>query len=495
MLNIFNEKLNNSIEKKHYNLGNNKRIDKHYPPANKEWLNSIYAYNKNTTKLLPIADKALLKLLKIYFNLYSNELEKKLNNPTRYGSLSLALRLKLRRLSVKRTLVSRAELKHTSEKVNITIYIYNGHLNYYINSIKKMALLNKSEYKRKPWKAKQKIRIIAKKGSKIISNVLKQKEILFKTLNTDKSIFSNYENEYIQKFILKSLLREVTYLYMRKVILINKFKFNSNFLLPLTSLIEKFYKKKIEFNLVKLKYLYLNSYIFTDTLVKKILNKKNYLVSVLRRSLIFKIPPINRRVVMDEMYNKKKIPQNLKVNHILSDHNHIYSKKKEGIQKNINYSDDNIDSILKKKWEFQWKEKQKLNYNDYNSDLSLKEKWKLELQAKKKEKEDKNVLLSYNNKKIQNKLVKRTVLDSIKYKYVKGIRIEAAGRLTWRYTASRSIFKKAYKGNIRNFESSYKKLPTVVLRGHFKSNLEYTYLSSKKRIGSFGIKGWVSSSN
>jgi hypothetical protein len=32
----------------------------------------------------------------------------------------------------------------------------------------------------------------------------------------------------------------------------------------------------------------------------------------------------------------------------------------------------------------------------------------------------------------------------------------------------------------------------VVLRGNFKPNLQFTKLNSKSRIGSFGIKGWVS---
>jgi hypothetical protein len=32
-----------------------------------------------------------------------------------------------------------------------------------------------------------------------------------------------------------------------------------------------------------------------------------------------------------------------------------------------------------------------------------------------------------------------------------------------------------------------------MLRGHVKSNLEYTIIDSKTRNGSFGLKGWVSS--
>jgi hypothetical protein len=42
-------------------------------------------------------------------------------------------------------------------------------------------------------------------------------------------------------------------------------------------------------------------------------------------------------------------------------------------------------------------------------------------------------------------------------------------------------------------DSSYKGLSSVLLRGHVKSNLQFTKIKSKTRIGSFGLKGWVSS--
>jgi hypothetical protein len=32
-----------------------------------------------------------------------------------------------------------------------------------------------------------------------------------------------------------------------------------------------------------------------------------------------------------------------------------------------------------------------------------------------------------------------------------------------------------------------------MLRGHVKSNIQYTNLSSKTRNGAFGLKGWISS--
>ena len=85
------------------------------------------------------------------------------------------------------------------------------------------------------------------------------------------------------------------------------------------------------------------------------------------------------------------------------------------------------------------------------------------------------------------------VLNSLKYKYINGLRLEAKGRLSKRRIASKSIFKFKYKGSLKNIDSSYKGLSTVILRGHLKPNIQYTKLNSKTRNGSFGIKGWISS--
>jgi hypothetical protein len=74
-----------------------------------------------------------------------------------------------------------------------------------------------------------------------------------------------------------------------------------------------------------------------------------------------------------------------------------------------------------------------------------------------------------------------------------GVRLEAKGRLTRRFTASRSVFKVKWKGSIKNLDSSYKKLSSVILRGHAKSNVQYTLINSKTRNGAFGLKGWISS--
>jgi ribosomal protein S3 len=88
--------------------------------------------------------------------------------------------------------------------------------------------------------------------------------------------------------------------------------------------------------------------------------------------------------------------------------------------------------------------------------------------------------------------LEKIILNNVKYKHVTGFRLETSGRLTRRYTASRSITKLRYKGNLLNIDSSYKGLSSVLLKGNLKSNVQYTKLKSKTRIGSFGIKGWIS---
>ena len=88
---------------------------------------------------------------------------------------------------------------------------------------------------------------------------------------------------------------------------------------------------------------------------------------------------------------------------------------------------------------------------------------------------------------------KNNILNVIKQQVVSGVRFEAKGRLTRRLTAMRAVFKYRYTGSLKNVSSSFNNKSTTMLRGHVKSNLEYTIIDSKTRNGSFGLKGWVSS--
>jgi len=85
--------------------------------------------------------------------------------------------------------------------------------------------------------------------------------------------------------------------------------------------------------------------------------------------------------------------------------------------------------------------------------------------------------------------LQENILNSTKHKNIYGVRLEAQGRLSRRLTASRSVFKLKYKGSLKNIDSSYKNLSSVMLRGNTKSNIQLTKISSKTRNGSFGLKG------
>src|SRR5947199_388343 len=70
---------------------------------------------------------------------------------------------------------------------------------------------------------------------------------------------SKYINIFYKKLIKKSLDKSLLYDYYRQLIIINESKFNYNYLQYLKIDLEKIYNKNVEFNLIILRYLYLNS--------------------------------------------------------------------------------------------------------------------------------------------------------------------------------------------------------------------------------------------
>jgi hypothetical protein len=419
MLNIFKFKIKNPksyiIEKKGDYVG----ITKHYIPANKEWFNSIYSFNKNTSKLLPVADNLVIKLIRSYFYMYSRSLEKKIKSrPRRF-------RTWMRILSSRKIIVSKPELKHTNDKIIITLYIFNRQNNYYIKKINKIIRLNTLHIK----KFKNKFALLARIYKKMYENISKEKNILIKTLNINKIILFKYENNFIKNFIKLFLKKEIFGLYYKQILFFNRYKFKYTYIIPLKKLLEKIYNKKIEFNLVSLKYFYLNSDIFSQIITSKIRNRKNKVLRVLKSSIRkVKTPILNEKII-------KREPTKL-----------------IGVQNII--------------------------INDlYNSNI--------------KDKLNK-ILDNYFINKISNINIEKNILNSIKYKNVSGIRVQASGRLTRRITAARAILKFRYVGTLKNIDSSYKGLSSSVIRGNQKSNIQYTKSKSQTRIGAFGLKSWVS---
>lgn len=388
---------------------------RYYPPASQEWFSNIYAYNKKSIKSLPVLDNFAIKLIRSYFYMFSSRLEKILKSPR--------LRMWMRRLSTDKILVSKPELKHTSEKVIITLYIYNRN---YANHLKKW-LSNDPNFILK-------INLLKLKGSSIISRVKEEIKFLAKTLRFKTTSLANYEKNLSRDFLQKSLKKETISMYLKQILILNKFKFRDTLILPLKNLIRLIYGKDVEFNLITLKDFHLNSDIFTQIVTLKTSNRKNKLLPVIRSSLRkVWIPKLNKVLLIREPTVLTGI-QNIIINDSLSNNSNTNSSETK----------DSLNIILNNKFK------------------------SLDLQD--------------------------TVLNSLKYKNIGGLRIEAAGRLTKRITASRSLYKFRYIGTLKNIESSYRGKSSVILKGNQKSNIEYTQLKSVTRVGAFGIKGWLSGS-
>lgn len=512
---IFITKINNSTKPRLNSLVKNTISPmKHHPASTKEWFNSIYTYNNNSVKNLPALDKSLSKIIKSYFNssIAIEDKNAKSQAKTRFFT-------RYKRTSLKNIFVGKAELKHTNDKVIITLYVFDGERNFLMkkfNSFRRLVFTNyklltfiKQSYKILPRTIYKYIGLNSEM-SNLIRAYVSSKELssleqrdLFKNINNlnvnshkldfinnnffkDKlssqyfisnnispanSIYAHQEtNNFLMMetkelenvFSLLSLtslaksnfadgnIRDTLSRIKKEInlainpfketissLVLNHNKFN-RYILRLTPLISKLYGKKVEFNIIKLKTLYLNSDIFTQAISIKLKGRNNKILGVLRSALsLIKIPNMissSERYIKDNRglvwANKAK---NLFVNSPIT-----------GVK--------NKDQVT----------------SHFNDILSHKE------------------IDSFGSE------LPKFVCANLKYKIMAGVRLEARGRLTKRLTASRAVFKVRWKGGLKDPESRYKGISTIMLRGCSKGNIDYGITNSSARNGAFGIKGWIS---
>jgi len=240
----------------------------------------------------------------------------------------------------------------------------------------------------------------------------------------------------------------------------NVVKSNPNFLVKLGNIVKKSYNKEVEFNVVELNQMHLNSDIYTQAVALKLKNRKNSLYWVLRSSLTkVDLPNVSRQGEKYYDLNKDELLDNKIRNSYISSMID-YSPNKHIVK------EDYLNKLL-------------LSFYPSTDDLELDYKF-----SAKSDRPGQDVIRWPANLEIY-------VLKTLKHLKLAGVRIEAKGRLTKRFTASRSVFKMKYKGGLKNVDSSFKGIPAVMLRGIVKSNVQYSFLSSKNRIGAYGVKGWI----
>ena len=446
---------------------------KHFPPANKEWVNSIYVYNK-ATKNFSALDKNLNRLMRSYLNLYSNKLRTKVR---KHRSRRFEIR-KARRL-MNRILFSRAELKHTNDKIIITIYIYNADKKYLFNKIKNMPALYKAHKSDKLKRINTSKNLFIKKtyktSSDIKSKINEHKKSFFFLENnvSDKNAFYNintYKKHFYFNYTKKFLRKDIISVFYKQMLAFNKSKFEKKYLVLLTNHLTEVYKKKIEFNFVNIKHLYLDSYIFSTALITKLKKlakiKKSFLKGVKRFLDMFKVPNISSLDVYNDIYNRKMTTQNVNIDNKMCIDAHNVSAH--------NSTSGNDMEIYKKPFD-------NVEYDILDNSFKI---------AKLFTDRGINITNSLHTLNYVSTITK--AFKSTKYILINGIRLEIAGRFTKRSSAARSVFKIRNKGSIKNKDSSYKGLPAVLLKGYAKSNLQYNKSNSKVRGGSFGIKSWLS---
>jgi hypothetical protein len=69
-----------------------------------------------------------------------------------------------------------------------------------------------------------------------------------------------------------------------------------------------------------------------------------------------------------------------------------------------------------------------------------------------------------------------------------GLKLEAKGRISKRLTASRSLKKVSYKGNLINIYSTINKNSTFNFKGFEKSNINYVKNNNYNILGTYGLK-------
>lgn len=200
--------------------------------------------------------------------------------------------ISVRRKSTRKIWTSLPEIKHTNDKLIITIYIYNRQYSYIED---KLNLKMKTYIK--------KFLIFKKYNSR--NDLIHS---MYKVLYENKVLFGYYFTVFT-----KELLRNnINYLKQKQIMLFNKLKFNT-YISGIKHIFSKIYRKNIEFNLVSLSNYYLNSNILSQIITTKVRKKKNKALNVLKTSIRnIKTPILNDTTVKRELVKIKEM-QNLVV--------------------------------------------------------------------------------------------------------------------------------------------------------------------------------------
>lgn len=438
-------------------------------PSSKEWYSSVYSYNKSYVKSIIVYDIILNKFIKSYATMAKDKIVRMFKRR----------RTNWKRYSGDKLHISKAELKHTSTNVFITLSVYNKKkLSFYRNVKEILGLLRLKK-------------LIFKRRRVFSRNIIRK---LFHFFKNKLSIFTKWNIIYFKpidslkehSFYVENIEPSMTYLEPNNSsikehnFLLNNTKLNKTYSELILNLHEYHsLVSSIELNethsklinsLEKHTIFYKNStldipYAYVIFL-QKLFMLQNRLFTLITwinferskfNSLFLKLGNLGLTSLVEKLYNKKveiKLIE-LKSIHLNSD---VFSS---AVALKLRDRKNNVLRILRK---------------------AIIQMVKIP---------DLHTLITFDDN--MGKVNKNNIIKTLKQQVVSGVRFEASGRLTRRLTAMRAVFKYGYAGSLKSIRTSLSRKPSTMLRGYVKSNSQYSLINSKTRNGTFGLKGWVSS--
>jgi hypothetical protein len=229
--------------------------------------------------------------------------------------------------SVNKLYVSKPEIKHSIKEIIITVYVYNREKFFILKKLSRLNMYFKYLLERN----KSKNKFLNKKKLIKVNSPFKyiQKGVIYKLFKlipfyNNIALYNSENIKYNNMYILFKLnsnnyilnnIKKIFYMNLKKVfickyylsiIYLTNYKFNNNNLTELKNKLYKIYKKRININIVNLKYLFLENTMFVDALMNKLNDRKKKALKVIRKGLslgkIVKLHPL--------FYREREIEKN-----------------------------------------------------------------------------------------------------------------------------------------------------------------------------------------
>ena len=207
-------------------------------------INKAYIYNLIKTQVFNLNNKRRILRWKLRKNSYINWINKRKNLVTKK--------------SLKRLFISFPYIKHTNNNINLLVFVFNKNKAVLKNKINKLNIL------------------------------LLKRNLVHNNVNVFQ--YSDNTNIFNLKDSITRLIKykKISFIFKRNFlanIYLNNFKFNKLNLINLKNIIYKIYNKKVNINIINLRYLYLENNILVDALTRKLNDRKKRVLRVLKKTL------------------------------------------------------------------------------------------------------------------------------------------------------------------------------------------------------------------